>query len=69
MNDELVQTIVAALIKNPTWNRTNTPPEILAHHMVRSMQLFESTLIERQMHFNRPTGIEAYQYELPEATS
>lgn len=30
--------------------RTNTPPEVLAAHMLASLRLFEDSLIERSRH-------------------
>jgi hypothetical protein len=68
VNEELVSLIEKALIANPSWVRTNTSPKILAHHMVRSLQLFESTLIERAAYFLKPTGIEAYPYDNSQAS-
>jgi hypothetical protein len=60
MNDELVEAIVALLAAHPTWALTNTPPELLGRHMVRSLELFESTLTSRTAHFLRPTGREVH---------
>jgi hypothetical protein len=44
----LVDEIVAALVRHPP--HTNTPLEVLAQHMVRSLDLFEHSLIERANH-------------------
>ena len=46
----LEQAIVAVLAADPRACRTNTPLEVLAAHMVRSMELFERSLLARSAH-------------------
>jgi hypothetical protein len=46
----LEKAIVAALAADPHICRTNTPLEILAAHMIQSMELFEKTLADRSRH-------------------
>jgi hypothetical protein len=48
--ENLENAIVAALAANPDAYRTNTPLEVLAAHMVRSMESFEWALLARSMH-------------------
>ncbi len=50
MTENLEAAIVAALISNPNSYRTNTPVEVLAKHMVRSLDAFEWSLLERSKH-------------------
>jgi hypothetical protein len=66
VNQPLLAALAQLLIDHPTWQRTNTPPEILARHMIRAAEDFEATLLARAAHFNKPTGIEAYPYEYPQ---
>jgi hypothetical protein len=58
MNEELCKAISLLLIQNSHWQKTNTPAEALANHMVRSMMLFEATLLERASWFHRSTGVQ-----------
>ena len=44
------QEIVEVLVKYRHLVRTNTPLEVLADHMIASLQLFEHTLQERADH-------------------
>ena len=46
----LEQAIVAALAADPRACQTNTPLEVLAAHMVKSMELFERSLLARSAH-------------------
>lgn len=46
----LTQAVIAALAANPTCFRTNTPIDVLAAHMVRSLELFEQSIIDRGNH-------------------
>jgi hypothetical protein len=46
----IVQDIAAVLAKYPNAVTTNTPLEVLAQHMVASLQLFEDSLKERAAH-------------------
>jgi hypothetical protein len=48
--------LVAVLTRHPLATRTNTPPHILASHMITSMQLFEASLLERAAHQFRGVG-------------
>lgn len=42
--------IVAALAASPSACKTNTPLEVLAAHMVKSMELFEASIKARSDH-------------------
>jgi hypothetical protein len=47
--------IASILARHPRLVRTNTPLEVLAEHMIESLALFESSLLERAKHpFFRP---------------
>lgn len=50
MTAQLHAELVAALARHPTTFRTNTPLEVLASHMLTSLQLFEASLLERSAH-------------------
>ena len=50
MTAQLHADLVAALVRHPLAIRTNTPLDVLASHMLTSLQLFEASLIERQQH-------------------
>jgi len=46
-----LETLVAsALASCPLERRTNTPVEVLAAHMVKSLDLFEQSLLDRAAH-------------------
>jgi hypothetical protein len=42
-----INDLVAVLAKHPQLVTTNTPLEVLAQHMIASLQLFEDSLKER----------------------
>jgi hypothetical protein len=45
-----INDLVAVLAKHPQIVTTNTPLEVLAQHMIASLQLFEDSLKERSNH-------------------
>lgn len=46
----LQRALIELLARHPEAIRTNTPLDVLATHMVTSMQLFEASLLERSRH-------------------
>ena len=42
--------LAAVLIEHRDRVRTNTPADVLAAHMVKALELFEETLLERARH-------------------
>jgi TorA maturation chaperone TorD len=47
---DLAHDLETALIQNPAARRTNTPTDVLAAHLVKALELFEETLLERARH-------------------
>ena len=56
MSDDLSAELTRLIIAHPLDFQTNTPPELLAEHMLASARQFEQTLLARAAYFNRPTG-------------
>jgi hypothetical protein len=50
MTAQLHADLVLALARHPHAVRTNTPLDVLASHMLTSLQLLEATLLERSAH-------------------
>ena len=46
----MIDDLVAVLIQHQSQVRTNTPLEVLAAHMVQSLNAFEQTLLDRSNH-------------------
>lgn len=54
------QALIDALLRHPSATRTNTPVDVLAGHMVHSLNLFEASIIERSQHpFYSPGKVHA----------
>lgn len=51
----MTDTLADWVIRHPEAQRTNTPPEVLAEHMLASLRAFEDSLLARSAHpFYRP---------------
>ena len=51
----MTEALIALLVAHPELRRTNTPPEVLAAHMLASLRQFEDSLLARSAHpFYRP---------------
>ncbi len=60
MSETILQKIEAVLIQHPEVRLTNTPPSVLASHMVESLWLLETSILRRSRHpFYNPTDINA----------
>jgi hypothetical protein len=60
-DESLRAAVLRAVIDNPLAFSTNTPPHLLADHMISAAQQFERTLLARADYFRRPTGVSAKQ--------